>query len=147
MLSFEGWDTHANEGPIGGQLSNRLGGLDAAFGDLRDGLGDIWGQTVVIAVTEFGRTVRINGTAGADHGTATVALLAGGAVKGGRGFYDWPGLADSKLYQNRDLAPTTDLRAVFKGVLTEHFDAPAALLDRTVFPDSAAVKPLRGLVA
>jgi uncharacterized protein (DUF1501 family) len=148
VLSFEGWDTHANEGPLGGgQLSNRLGGLDAAFGDLRDGLGDIWRETIVIAVTEFGRTVRINGTAGADHGTGTLALLAGGALKGGRGFYDWPGLADAKLYQNRDLMPTTDLRGVFKGVLTEHFSAPAILLERTVFPDSAKVTPIQGLIA
>ncbi len=147
VLSFEGWDTHANEGPVGGQLFNRLGGLDGALEDLQTGLGDIWGSTVVVAVTEFGRTVRINGTSGADHGTGTVALLAGGAVKGGRGIYDWPGLADAKLYQNRDLAPTTDLRAVLKGVLAEHFEAPAGLLGTMVFPDSAGVKPMTGLVA
>jgi uncharacterized protein (DUF1501 family) len=146
VLSFEGWDTHANEGPLGGQLGQRLGGLDGALDELQGGLGDIWQSTVVIAVTEFGRTVRINGTAGADHGTGTVALLAGGAVKGGRGVYDWPGLADAKLYQKRDLAPTADLRAVLKGVLADHFAAPVGLLGATVFPDSAAVKPMAGLV-
>jgi uncharacterized protein (DUF1501 family) len=146
-LSFEGWDTHVNEGPVGGRLAQLLGGLDGALDELHNGLGDIWGSTIVVAVTEFGRTVRINGAAGADHGVGTLALLAGGAVKGGRGVYDWPGLADGKLYQNRDLAPTTDLRAVLKGVLAEHFEAPAAMLGATVFPDSAAAKPLAGLVA
>jgi uncharacterized protein (DUF1501 family) len=146
-LSFEGWDTHANEGPLSGPLANRLGGLDGALDELQSGLGDVWGSTVVIVVTEFGRTVRINGTAGADHGVGAVALLAGGAVKGGRGVYDWPGLADTKLYQNRDLAPTTDLRAVLKGVLADHFEAPAGMLGAMIFPDSAAVKPMTGLVA
>ncbi len=146
-LSFEGWDTHVNEGPVGGRLAQLLTGLDGAFDELQGGLGDIWGATIIVAVTEFGRTVCINGTAGADHGVGTLALLAGGAVKGGRGVYDWPGLADSKLYQTRDLTPTTDLRAVLKGVLAEHFEAPAGILATNVFPDSAAVKPLAGLVA
>jgi uncharacterized protein (DUF1501 family) len=146
-LSFEGWDTHANEGPVGGRLSQLLGGLDGAFEELKNGLGLIWGQTIVVAITEFGRTVRINGTSGADHGTGGLALLAGGALKGGRGIYDWPGLADAKLFQNRDLAPTTDLRAVLKGVLAEHFGAAAGMLGTTVFPDSASVKPMAGLIA
>ncbi len=146
-LSFEGWDTHANEGPVGGRLAQLLSGLDGALDELHTGLGDIWGSTVVVAITEFGRTVRVNGTAGADHGVGTLALVAGGAVKGGRGVYDWPGLADAKLYQNRDLAPTTDLRAVLKGVLAEHFDAPAGILATNVFPDSGAVKAIKGLVA
>jgi uncharacterized protein (DUF1501 family) len=146
-LSFEGWDTHANEGPVGGRLSQLLTGLDGAFEELQTGLGDIWASTVVVAVTEFGRTVRINGTAGADHGVGTLALLAGGAVRGGRGVYDWPGLSDAKLYQNRDLAPTTDLRAVLKGVLAEHFEAPERILATNVFPDSASVKPIKGLAA
>ncbi|WP_374546060.1 DUF1501 domain-containing protein [Rhodoblastus sp.] len=146
-MSFEGWDTHANEGPLGGRLAQLLGGLDGALEELRVGLGDVWRETVVVAVTEFGRTARVNGTSGADHGTGTVALLAGGAFAGGRGVYDWPGLADAKLYQNRDLLPTTDLRAVLKGVLTDHFSAPAGLLARSVFPDSAGVKPMTGLIA
>ncbi len=146
-LSFEGWDTHVNEGPVGGRLSQLLSGLDGAFEELQTGLGEIWASTMVVVTTEFGRTVRVNGTAGADHGVGTLALLAGGAVKGGRGVYDWPGLADAKLYQNRDLAPTTDLRAVLKGVLAEHFEAPAGLLASNIFPDSASVKPIRDLVA
>ena len=76
-----------------------------------------WRETVVAVVTEFGRTARINGTEGTDHGTGTVALLVGGALKGGRVIADWPGLKERDLYESRDLKPTTDLRAVLKGVL------------------------------
>jgi uncharacterized protein (DUF1501 family) len=102
---------------------------------------------VVAVVTEFGRTARINGTEGTDHGTATIALLAGGALKGGRVIADWPGLKDADLYQGRDLKPTTDLRAVLKGVLRDHVRVDEKALARAVFPDSAAVKPMDGLIA
>jgi uncharacterized protein (DUF1501 family) len=101
---------------------------------------------VVAVVTEFGRTARHNGTEGTDHGTATVALLAGGAVKGGRVIADWPGLRDADLYQQRDLKPTTDLRAVLKGVLRDHVRVDDKALASAVFPDSAGVKPMSGLV-
>src|SRR6185436_15771093 len=101
-----------------------------------------WGETVVAVVTEFGRTARINGTDGTDHGTATVALLAGGALKGGRVIADWPGLKEADLYENRDLRPTTDLRAVLKGLTEEHLCADAARIEATVFPASGDVKPL-----
>ena len=103
-------------------------------------------ETAVVVVTEFGRTARINGTEGTDHGTATVALLAGGAVKGGRVIADWPGLSAGKLYQGRDLKPTTDLRAILKGLLHDHLRVDAAALDGKVFPGSAAVKRASGLV-
>jgi len=109
-------------------------------------MGPAWKDTVVAVVTEFGRTARINGTAGTDHGTATVALLAGGAVKGGRVIADWPGVAETKLYENRDLRPTTDLRAVLKGVLRDHLRVEARALDDKVFPGSAGAKPMGGLV-
>lgn len=146
-LAFDGWDTHANEGGATGQLATRLSGLDGAFEEFEKGLGERWKDTVVVAVTEFGRTARINGTAGTDHGTATVAFLAGGAVKGGRVIADWPGLKADQLYQGRDLAPTTDLRAVLKGLLAEQFGLSAQALAVTAFPDSAAVEPMRGLIA
>jgi uncharacterized protein (DUF1501 family) len=97
-------------------------------------------------VTEFGRTARINGTEGTDHGTGTIALLAGGAVKGGRVIANWPGLKDSDLYQQRDLKPTTDLRAVLKGVLRDHLRVNETALAGTVFPDSGNVKPMGGLI-
>ena len=145
-LAFEGWDTHQNEGGAQGQLANRLSGLDGAFEELEKGLGPAWRDTIVVAVTEFGRTARINGTGGADHGTGTVTLLAGGAVAGGRVVADWPGVKPEKLYQGRDLAPTTDLRAVLKGVLADQFGLSPKVLAEKVFPDSAAVAPLAGLV-
>src|SRR5262249_22593555 len=82
-LAFDGWDTHADEGALNGRLSILLSALDGAIAAIETGMGDAWGQGVVAIVTEFGRTARINGTDGTDHGTATVALLVGGAVKGG----------------------------------------------------------------
>jgi uncharacterized protein (DUF1501 family) len=101
---------------------------------------------VVAIVTEFGRTARINGTDGTDHGTATVAILVGGALKGGRVVADWPGLGDNDLHDKRDLKPTTDLRAVLKGLLRDHVRVDEAALASRVFPDSAAVKPMAGLL-
>lgn len=91
-LAFDGFDTHANEGAAQGQLATRLSGLDGAFEEFERGLGEHWKDTIVMAVTEFGRTARVNGTNGTDHGTAAAAFLAGGAVAGGRVIADWPGL-------------------------------------------------------
>jgi uncharacterized protein (DUF1501 family) len=101
-------------------LANRLAALDDALAALRDGLGPVWSDMVVVVVTEFGRTARLNGTGGTDHGMATAALLLGGRLKGGRMLADWPGLAPHELNEDRDLRPTTDLRAVLAGVLVEH---------------------------
>jgi uncharacterized protein (DUF1501 family) len=145
-LAFDGWDTHANEGGPVGRLATLLSGLDGALAEFETGLGERWRDTVIVVATEFGRTARINGTDGTDHGTGTVALLAGGAVKGGRVIADWPGLKPANLYEGRDLAPTTDLRAVIKGVLHDHLGVAERVLAETVFPDSAAVKAVRGLV-
>jgi uncharacterized protein (DUF1501 family) len=145
VFDTTGWDTHANEGGAEGQLAGRLGALDKGLATLRQELGPAWSDTAVLLVTEFGRTAAINGTRGTDHGTATVAFLMGGAVAGGRVIADWPGLSTAALYQGRDLAATLDLRSVLKGLLTEHLSVPAGALE-TVFPDSAAAKPLRGLL-
>ncbi len=146
VLSYNGWDTHANEGVLKGQLANRLGGLDSAIKAFADKIGPAWKDTVVVVVTEFGRTARINGTDGTDHGTATCALLVGGAVKGGRVIADWPGLAESALHQNRDLKPTRDLRAVLKGVLRDHLSMSDRVLAEAVFPSSGGIATLDGLV-
>ncbi len=146
-LSFEGWDTHANEGVITGQLANKFAGLDAAIKAFADGMGPAWKDTAVLIVTEFGRTARTNGTEGTDHGTGTVAILLGGAVKGGRVLADWPGLADANLYEARDLKPTRDLRTITKGILRDHLGVPDGALAGHVFPDSANVKGLDGLMA
>lgn len=146
-LVFDGWDTHAGEGGATGRLMQLLGGLDEAFAAFETGLGQAWKQTVVVAITEFGRTARINGTAGTDHGTGTVAFLAGGAVAGGRVIADWPGLKPGQLYEARDLAPTTDLRCVLKGVLADHFGLSPAVLAQAVFPGTLTLRPMKGLIA
>jgi uncharacterized protein (DUF1501 family) len=146
-LAFDGWDTHANEGGPVGRLAQLLSGLDGALGEFQTVLGERWRDTVVVVATEFGRTARINGTEGTDHGTGTIALLAGGAVKGGRVISDWPGLKPSNLYEGRDLAPTSDLRAALKGVLHDHLGISETVLAKNVFPDSAQVKPMQGLVS
>ncbi len=145
-LGFVGWDTHINEGAAAGQLANLLGALDGALAAIETNMGDSWRETVVAVITEFGRTARINGTDGTDHGTGTVALLAGGALKGGRVIADWPGLKPANLYEDRDLKPTTDLRSVLKGLLKDHLRVDDAALASTVFPGSADVKPTAGLV-
>jgi len=145
-LAFNGWDTHVNEGATGGQLANLLGALDGAIQAVETNMGDAWSQTVVAIITEFGRTARINGNDGTDHGTATVALLAGGALKGGRVIADWPGLKETDLHEKRDLKPTTDLRAVLKGILRDHLRADEAKLASDIFPGSTTVKPLSDLV-
>jgi len=145
-LAFNGWDTHINEGIASGLLANLFGALDGAFHAIETSAGGAWADTVVAIVTEFGRTARINGTQGTDHGTGTVALLIGGALKGGRVVADWPGLKGAGLYENRDLKPTTDLRAVLKGLLQDHLRVDDRALAEAVFPGSAAVKPMSGLV-
>ncbi|MFY9695588.1 MAG: DUF1501 domain-containing protein [Xanthobacteraceae bacterium] len=146
-LALDGWDTHVNEGIANGRLSQLLGALDDALDAIKTNMGPAWRETVVALATEFGRTARINGTDGTDHGTATVALLVGGALRGGRVIADWPGLKPAALYQNRDLAPTTDLRAVLKGVLKDHLRADDRALAQNVFPGSDGVRPMAGLVA
>jgi uncharacterized protein (DUF1501 family) len=146
VLEADGWDTHQNQGTTAGSLANRLAGLDAALTALRDGLGSTWSNTVVAVVTEFGRTVHVNGTRGTDHGTATAAILLGGAVSGGRVLANWPGLAKSDLYEGRDLMPTADTRSLFKGILADHLDVPDAMLERSIFPDSAGAKQMKDLI-
>ena len=147
VLEMGGWDSHAAQAAPQGALSNNLALLDAALTALRDGLTaagarDTWQRTAVAVVTEFGREVAINGTQGTDHGTGGVAFVLGGAVRGGRVMTDWPGLAKSQRHEGRDLRITTDLRAVFKGLLADHLQLSTARLEREVFPDSAAVRPL-----
>jgi uncharacterized protein (DUF1501 family) len=146
-LAFDGWDTHINEGAVQGRLSALLGALDGAIAAIETNMREAWRQTVVALVTEFGRTARVNGNDGTDHGTATVALLAGGALKGGRVIADWPGLREADLYEARDLRPTTDLRAVLKGVLKDHLRVEERVLAARVFSDSGAVAPMAELIS
>ena len=146
MIESSGWDTHANQSASYGALSRNLKDLDRGVVALHTALGDAWRQTAVLVMTEFGRTVAMNGTSGTDHGTGGAAFLFGGAVAGGRVLADWPGLAPSELLEGRDLKPTTDLRSVMKGVLADHLRVPDSHLKDVVFPDSEDVKAVPGLI-
>jgi len=146
-VSIDGFDTHANQGSSQGQLATRLAYLDAALDGLADGMGPAWKTTVVVVATEFGRTAHVNGTGGTDHGTASTALLLGGALKPGGIVGDWPTLAQARLFENRDTAPTLDMRGLFKGLLAGQFGLDRRALDTTIFPDSAGVAPARGIIA
>jgi uncharacterized protein (DUF1501 family) len=141
-MEIGGWDTHQAQV---NRLSGVLRQLDAGLAGLKDGLGPAWQQTAVLVMTEFGRTARANGTGGTDHGTGTVAFVLGGAVRGGRVLADWPGLGTGRLLEDRDLQPTTDLRAVAKGLLAQHLGLSQAALVQ-VFPGSKTEAQTRGLV-
>jgi uncharacterized protein (DUF1501 family) len=123
-----------------------LGGLDDAFAEFETTLGAAWRDTAIVAVTEFGRTARVNGDSGCDHGTASAAFLAGGAVAGGRVLADWPGLKPGDLLEGRDLRPTLDLRSVLKGLLADHLGLAPAVLADAVFPGSRNVTPMKNMV-
>lgn len=142
MIELGGWDTHANQR---GAFTRSARGLDALLAAYRRAMGDVWNDTLVLVATEFGRTARLNGTGGSDHGTAGAALVMGGAVKGGRVIADWPGLADKQLFENRDLAPTTALESVLAGTVAEHLRLDPAIAMARLFPDRSTA-PLTGLV-
>jgi len=146
LIESTGWDTHANQAANYGALTRNLRELNDGVASLHAALDAAWAKTAVLIMTEFGRTVAMNGTAGTDHGTGGAAFLLGGAVAGGRVLADWPGLRAHDLYEGRDLRPTTDLRAVLKGVLAEHLGVPDAHIERLVFPNSADIKPSRDLI-
>ncbi len=139
VVPVNGWDTHANQP---GVLANRLGQLDQGIAALKKELGEVWQTTAIAIVTEFGRTVRQNGTRGSDHGTAGAAFLLGGAISGGKMLGDWPGLGPSDLYEARDLRAASDLRSLFKTLLERQFGFEPAALARQVFPNSETVRSI-----
>jgi uncharacterized protein (DUF1501 family) len=141
-LEIGGWDTHAAQA---NRIMGPLRALNAGIARLREALGLHWAETAVLVITEFGRTARANGNNGTDHGTGGVAFLLGGAVAGGRIVADWPGLSPDRLFENRDLRPTTDLRAIAKALLRDHLRLPPGAV-ASAFPGSERVEPLRGLV-
>ncbi|MBY5984374.1 DUF1501 domain-containing protein [Halomonas sp. DP5Y7-2] len=141
LIDDQGWDTHARQNAV---LARKLADLDHGLSALHRQLGASWRHTAVVVMTEFGRTVRVNGSGGTDHGTASCVLLAGGAIRGGKVHGDWPGLA--RLRDNRDLVAAQDIRSVLKGVLRDHLGLQRAALDTTVFPDSRTIAPFEGLI-
>jgi uncharacterized protein (DUF1501 family) len=146
-LDFGGWDSHANQVGEYSPLTRNLRLLDRTIVTLKHSLGPAWKHTAVLIVTEFGRTVAINGSRGTDHGTAGAAFVAGGVVRGGRVIADWPGLSDRALHEGRDLRPTLDLRALLKAALVAQLGVAEAPLETKVFPESASVRALDGLFA
>ena len=142
MIELGGWDTHANQRFA---FPRSARGLDALLGAYKAGMGAAWANTLVVVATEFGRTARLNGTGGTDHGTAGAALLMGGAVRGGRVIADWPGLAERQLFEGRDLAPTTALESVIAGAVAEHWQLDPARAMARLFPGRSAA-PLLGIV-
>ena len=144
VLEMGGWDSHANQALPQGALSNNLRTLDAALAALHQGLTphDTWARTVVLVATEFGREVAVNGTQGTDHGSGGTAFVLGGAVKGGRVWADWPGLAAKDRFEGRDLRVTTDIRSALRGILADHLQVSRAALDGVVLPGSAGLRPL-----
>lgn len=131
-FSITGWDTHQSQDR---SLPRALGRLSDAILMLKDTVrGPVWGKTTVVAVTEFGRTARLNGSKGSDHGTGGLMVLAGGALRGGRVMADWPGLAPEQLYAQRDLMPTRDVRAYLAWLLHSQFGLPVSTLETAVFP-------------
>jgi uncharacterized protein (DUF1501 family) len=143
MIETEGWDTHFAQAP---RLAAQLKALDAMIAAMRDAMEPVWKKTAILVATEFGRTAAVNGTGGTDHGTASMAMLVGGAVKGGRVLTDWPGLAPSRLYQDRDLRPTMALDALISGAAAEALGLDGNELERKLFASTTGDRPVSGLI-
>jgi uncharacterized protein (DUF1501 family) len=143
FIETGGWDTHSGQRA---RLAAQLRGLDALLASLKAGLGADWANTLVLVATEFGRTAAPNGTGGTDHGTASVAMLVGGAVNGGRVAADWPGLSNAALYENRDLKPTLDLDVLIANALAQHYGLDLARTASILFPEGSTPKRVDGLI-
>ncbi|MES3002687.1 MAG: DUF1501 domain-containing protein [Pseudomonadota bacterium] len=143
MLETGGWDTHSAQNA---RLAAQLRNLDNLIAGLHQGMGAAWDKTVVLVATEFGRTVASNGTGGTDHGTGAVAMLAGGAVQGGRIVSDWPGLASANLQDGRDLKPTLALDGLVAAACAESFSLEPDRLSKVLFPHGGQSKPLPRLL-
>jgi len=134
FLALGGWDTHVSQGASQGQLANHLRPLGEGLAALAHGLGPAYQNTVILVISEFGRTLHENGNGGTDHGHGNVMWVLGGNIRGGKIYGEWPGLASSDLYQNRDLAVTTDFRSAIATILERHLRLSDHQLN-TVFPE------------
>jgi len=143
VVESTGWDTHFSQQR---RLDTLFEQLSAALLALRAGLREQWAQSVVVVVSEFGRTVAENGSRGTDHGVGGLALVLGGSVAGGRVVGDWPGLQTGQRHEGRDLQPANAYEALFKGLLIEHLDLSPKAIEARVFPQSAHLRPLSGLL-
>ena len=130
-FSLSGWDTHRNQEAA---IAPALDRLAQVILHLQSGLGRIWDKTLVLAVTEFGRTVAENGTAGTDHGTGGTMLMAGGALRGGKVYGEWPGLSEAALFDRRDLMPTSDVRSWAGHAMRGLYGFDKGLIEQSIFP-------------
>jgi uncharacterized protein (DUF1501 family) len=140
-FSINGWDTHGQQKM---RLAKQLNELSKSVLALRESLGEAWANTAVVACSEFGRTARLNGAGGTDHGTGGLAILAGGLLangQGGRVLGQWPGL--NSLYEDRDLLPTSDLRLYLGSLSAGLFGLDMSRVAETVFPGLDINSPLR----
>jgi uncharacterized protein (DUF1501 family) len=144
FLALGGWDTHVNQGSSRGQLADRLRPLGQGLANLVRGLGGVYGDSAIAVISEFGRTVRENGNAGTDHGHGNAMWILGGKIQGGKVYGEWPGLDESQLYQQRDLAVTTDFRDAIATLLQGHLGLDEGKCDR-VFPGYKST-PIVGLI-
>ena len=143
FIETGGWDTHSGQKA---RIAAQLRGLDAMLAALKTGLGPAWSDTLVLVATEFGRTAAPNGTGGTDHGTGSVAMLLGGAVKGGRVVSDWPGLKPAALYEQRDLRPTQALDALISNAIAQHYALDLPRVMTTLFPNGTKPRRMDGLI-
>jgi uncharacterized protein (DUF1501 family) len=139
VLESQGWDTHFAQER---RLKPLLASIARGVLELENGLGKVWRNTVVMVVSEFGRTVAENGSRGTDHGTGGLAILAGGAIAGGRITGEWPGLSDRSLYEGRDLLAANAYERLFKTMLVSHLGLDQAFVEDQVFPSSSAETPM-----
>ncbi len=142
FIGLGGWDTHINQGNSKGQLAQRLQSLGDGLATLQKELGEVYKDTNIIVLSEFGRTVKENGNGGTDHGHGNVMWLLGGNIRGGQIYGDFPGLSGDRLYQGRDLAVTTDFRDVISTVLKSHMNLDKTSISK-IFPNYQAVSELQ----
>lgn len=133
FVALGGWDTHANQGAAGGQLAGRLAPLGQGLSTLAQRLGPMFDDTVVVVLSEFGRTARENGNGGTDHGHGNAMWVLGGGVAGGKVYGDWQGVGDAQLHEGRDLPVTTDFRVVLAQLAQRHLRLNDRQLAR-IFP-------------
>ncbi len=143
VIESGGWDTHYGQER---RLSALFTDLAAGLTTIKSELGDVWKDTAVVVVSEFGRTARENGSNGTDHGTGGLAIVAGGAVKGGQILGAWPGLSGKALFEDRDLMPTSHVESIFKTLLRNHMGISESAIADKIFPDLKAIKPISGLI-
>lgn len=147
FMALGGWDTHINQGSVQGQLANHLRQLGSGLAGFARQLGPAYADTVILAISEFGRTLHENGNGGTDHGHGNVMWVMGGPVRGGRVYGRWPGLAAAELYQERDLAITTDFREPIGQILQTHLDVQANQLAAIIPGYRSASSNLGTLIA